>query len=196
MQRLIDAGADVDEPAPDGGTALDPPLPPPPNLRTKWTRLVPHPVLIGHAASRSQVPRWTRPSAWARAGPPALRAAARRRGARVLDATRGASDSSLGGAAPRAARRAERARGAGRGARRKDLVKLLVLAQSRVRAASGMPAGTRVVDVSKMARKNNVRSQARAPPTAPPGRVLLALARLRRVWLVVGEVRSCDGVYL
>ena len=29
-----------------------PPLPP----RTKWTRRVPHPVLIGHAASLSQVP--------------------------------------------------------------------------------------------------------------------------------------------
>ena len=28
-------------------------LPPPP--RTKWTRRVPHPVLIGHAASLSQV---------------------------------------------------------------------------------------------------------------------------------------------
>ena len=26
-------------------------LPPPPPLRTKWTRRVPHPVLIGHAAS-------------------------------------------------------------------------------------------------------------------------------------------------
>ena len=25
--------------------------PPPPPLRTKWTRRVPHPVLIGHAAS-------------------------------------------------------------------------------------------------------------------------------------------------
>ena len=30
---------------------LPPPLPPP---RTKWTRRVPHPVLIGHAASLSQ----------------------------------------------------------------------------------------------------------------------------------------------
>ena len=28
-----------------------PPPPPPPSLRTKWTRRVPHPVLIGHAAS-------------------------------------------------------------------------------------------------------------------------------------------------
>jgi hypothetical protein len=31
-----------------------PPDPPPPS-RTKWTRRVPHPVLIGHAASLSQV---------------------------------------------------------------------------------------------------------------------------------------------
>ena len=29
----------------------DPVLPPPPPYRTKWTRRVPHPVLIGHAAS-------------------------------------------------------------------------------------------------------------------------------------------------
>ena len=28
-----------------------PPPPPPPPPRTKWTRRVPHPVLIGHAAS-------------------------------------------------------------------------------------------------------------------------------------------------
>jgi hypothetical protein len=34
------------------GTELYPPPPPP---RTKWTRRVPHPVLIGHAASLSQV---------------------------------------------------------------------------------------------------------------------------------------------
>jgi len=34
--------------------ARGPPPPPPP--RTKWTRRVPHPVLIGHAASLSQVP--------------------------------------------------------------------------------------------------------------------------------------------
>jgi len=33
---------------PPGGA----PLPPPPP-RTKWTRRVPHPVLIGHAASRT-----------------------------------------------------------------------------------------------------------------------------------------------
>jgi flagellar biosynthesis GTPase FlhF len=33
--------------AADGGT-------PPPSPRTKWTRRVPHPVLIGHAASLSQ----------------------------------------------------------------------------------------------------------------------------------------------
>jgi len=31
--------------------------PPPPPPRTKWTRRVPHPVLIGHAASLSQVLR-------------------------------------------------------------------------------------------------------------------------------------------
>ena len=31
------------------------PPPPPPPPRTKWTRRVPHPVLIGHAASLSQV---------------------------------------------------------------------------------------------------------------------------------------------
>ena len=31
------------------------PPPPPPPSRTKWTRRVPHPVLIGHAASLSQV---------------------------------------------------------------------------------------------------------------------------------------------
>jgi hypothetical protein len=31
------------------------PPPPPPHPRTKWTRRVPHPVLIGHAASLSQV---------------------------------------------------------------------------------------------------------------------------------------------
>ena len=35
------------------GCRRDPPPPPPP--RTKWTRRVPHPVLIGHAASLSQV---------------------------------------------------------------------------------------------------------------------------------------------
>jgi cysteine-rich repeat protein len=35
-----------------GGTCCAPPPPPPP--RTKWTRRVPHPVLIGHAASLSQ----------------------------------------------------------------------------------------------------------------------------------------------
>ena len=34
---------------------LVPPPPPPPPLRTNWTRCVPHPVLIGHAASLSQV---------------------------------------------------------------------------------------------------------------------------------------------
>jgi serine/threonine protein kinase len=33
---------------------LRPPLPPPP--RTKWTRRVPHPVLIGHAASNPRYP--------------------------------------------------------------------------------------------------------------------------------------------
>ena len=33
------------------GTRADPPPPPP---RTKWTRRVPHPVLIGHAASLTQ----------------------------------------------------------------------------------------------------------------------------------------------
>ena len=31
--------------------AVPPPPPPPPPSRTKWTRRVPHPVLIGHAAS-------------------------------------------------------------------------------------------------------------------------------------------------
>ena len=30
---------------------VPPPPPPPPPPRTKWTRRVPHPVLIGHAAS-------------------------------------------------------------------------------------------------------------------------------------------------
>ena len=34
-----------------GGRHLPPPPPPPPPPRTKWTRRVPHPVLIGHAAS-------------------------------------------------------------------------------------------------------------------------------------------------
>ena len=34
----------------DGATGPPPPPPPPPS-RTKWTRRVPHPVLIGHAAS-------------------------------------------------------------------------------------------------------------------------------------------------
>ena len=36
------------------GVCPEPPPPPPPP-RTKWTRRVPHPVLIGHAASLSQV---------------------------------------------------------------------------------------------------------------------------------------------
>jgi hypothetical protein len=36
------------------GEGQAPPAPPPPP-RTKWTRRVPHPVLIGHAASLSQV---------------------------------------------------------------------------------------------------------------------------------------------
>jgi len=36
------------EDAPGAATPGLPPPPPPP--RTKWTRLVPHPVLIGHAA--------------------------------------------------------------------------------------------------------------------------------------------------
>ena len=35
-------------PVEDGALPAPPPLPPP---RTKWTRRVPHPVLIGHAAS-------------------------------------------------------------------------------------------------------------------------------------------------
>ena len=34
--------------------ALPPPPPPPPTSCTKWTRRVPHPVLIGHAAALSQ----------------------------------------------------------------------------------------------------------------------------------------------
>jgi len=45
-------GAGDDDDA-DAG-AGEPPSPPPPS-RTKWTRRVPHPVLIGHAASLSQV---------------------------------------------------------------------------------------------------------------------------------------------
>jgi len=42
VEREIDATEDL--------LKVCPPLPPPP-LRTKWTRRVPHPVLIGHAAS-------------------------------------------------------------------------------------------------------------------------------------------------
>ena len=37
-----------------GSWAVRGPPPPPPPSRTKWTRRVPHPVLIGHAASLSQ----------------------------------------------------------------------------------------------------------------------------------------------
>ena len=46
--------------------------PPPPPSRTKWTRRVPQPVLIGHAASLSQVPMAQTTAAWgccAGAGP-------------------------------------------------------------------------------------------------------------------------------
>ena len=43
------AGAEED------GVARAEELPPPPFSRTKWTCRVPHPVLIGHAASLSQV---------------------------------------------------------------------------------------------------------------------------------------------
>ena len=49
-----------------------PPPPPPPPLRTKWTRRVPHPVLIGHAASLTR-PLSTRPLS-----PPPLLCAAMR----------------------------------------------------------------------------------------------------------------------
>ena len=37
------------------GFGTEPRTRPPPPSRTKWTRRVPHPVLIGHAASLSQV---------------------------------------------------------------------------------------------------------------------------------------------
>jgi hypothetical protein len=39
----------------EGGLDLERVLPPPLPPGTKWTRCVPHPVLIGHAASLSQV---------------------------------------------------------------------------------------------------------------------------------------------
>ena len=52
LQRVMGAysgASDVEQ----GAERVAPPPPPPP--RTKWTRHVPHPVLIGHAASLSQV---------------------------------------------------------------------------------------------------------------------------------------------
>ena len=49
---------------PDGGggerAAGKPPPPPPPTPRTKWTHRVPHPVLIGHAASSPRTNRTRR----------------------------------------------------------------------------------------------------------------------------------------
>ena len=55
---MVDEAAEAEFGHPRGvfGLALDPRtqqavLPPPPPFRTKWTRRVPHPVLIGHAAS-------------------------------------------------------------------------------------------------------------------------------------------------
>jgi hypothetical protein len=77
--------------------------PPPPPSRTKWTRRVPHPVLIGHAASLSQacltlggvpwrhVPAWRARTlraphscgstvCWQVSAPPAPRGAARAAG--------------------------------------------------------------------------------------------------------------------
>jgi hypothetical protein len=61
-------------PAPPLSDAEAPPPPPTPS-RTKWTRRVPHPVLIGHAAS-------LRPRGCSRRAPRASRRAARRRPAR------------------------------------------------------------------------------------------------------------------
>ena len=46
-------------------------FPPPRPLRTKWTRRVPHPVLIGHAASLTPSPIhafWVRPDLLGRIG--------------------------------------------------------------------------------------------------------------------------------
>ena len=83
------------------GLGTAPPPPPPPPFRTKWTRRVPHPVLIGHAASLSQVPGRGPPSCGGSRGEPrsqgrptATRAAARtpRRSARCAARRRAPAD--------------------------------------------------------------------------------------------------------
>ena len=62
-----------------GGASSGAGSPPPPPSRTKWTRRVPHPVLIGHATCRrSQQRRWPTPT-WLSRRVPRAGAAARRR---------------------------------------------------------------------------------------------------------------------
>ena len=53
LGNLAGVGVSI-RPGPAGAVQINrvrPPAPPPPPPRTKWTRRVPHPVLIGHAAS-------------------------------------------------------------------------------------------------------------------------------------------------
>ena len=52
----MEAESRIDDVVSNARKHFRPPLPPLPP-RTKWTRRVPHPVLIGHAASLSQAPR-------------------------------------------------------------------------------------------------------------------------------------------
>jgi len=53
LQVVVDILGQPSKPAPDAAFSYDGPAvtPPPPPPRTKWTRRVPHLVLIGHAAS-------------------------------------------------------------------------------------------------------------------------------------------------
>ena len=53
------SNVEIDENGVTISKASPPPPPPPP--RTKWTRRVPHPVLIGHAASLTPYPRFSHP---------------------------------------------------------------------------------------------------------------------------------------